>query len=47
MLDLETDIDSGYFDADTVNQLFELYGQAVEYYNIKGDRKFQYYETKI
>lgn len=47
MLDYEMEIESGQFDADTVNELFELYGQAVEFYNIKNDKRSQYYETKI
>lgn len=47
MLDYEMEIESGQFDADTVNELFELYGQAVEFYNIKNDKRCQYYETKI
>lgn len=47
MLDYEMEIESGQFNGETVNELFELYGDAVEFYNIKNDKRFMYYETKI
>ena len=37
ILDLETEIESGEFDADQVDKLFELYEQAVEFYNLQND----------
>jgi hypothetical protein len=46
-LDFEMEIESGQFSSDTISELFELYEQAVQYYNIKGDKRFQYYEGKI
>ena len=39
MVDLEYQIETGTATSSTVNDLFELYGQAVEYYNSKNDRK--------
>lgn len=44
MLDLEADIENGKFTQSSIDDLLELYTQAVEYYNSKADKKFHYYE---
>lgn len=41
------EIESGFFTSETVSELLELYDQAVQYYNVKGDKRFLYYESKI
>lgn len=44
MLDLEADIESGKFNQNSIDELMELYSDAVEYYNSRMDKKFHYYE---
>ena len=47
VLDLEADIESGKFNQNSIDELMELYSDAVEYYNSKQDKKFHYYEQKM
>ena len=47
ILDLEMEIDSGTFDGDTVNKLFELYEKAVQFYNLQNNKKSKVFEKKI
>ena len=47
VLDLELLVDSGNFDINTVNQLMQLYSQAVEYYSGMNDVRYVYYTERI
>ena len=47
VLDLEADIESGNFTQTSIDELLELYSDAVEFYNSRQDKKFYYYEQKM
>lgn len=47
VLDLELLVDSGNFDINTINQLMQLYSQAVEYYSGMNDVRYVYYTERI
>lgn len=47
VLDLELLVDSGNFDIDTVNDLMQLYSQAVEYYSGMNDARYIQYTERI
>jgi len=43
-LDIESDIEIGNFNPHDIDELLELFSEAVEYYNSQRDRKYLYYE---
>lgn len=46
-MDLELKIDGGNCDIDTVNDLMQLYSQAVEYYSGMNDERYIHFTERI
>ena len=46
-MNLEADIEIGNFDQQSVDDLLELYTEAVEFYNARMDKKYKVYELKM